>query len=867
MNALPLVLLSLVYAADPPAGEDRYAGNACVNCHREQAGRLNQIVLNWSESIHHENDVACQDCHGGDAALTRDQFTSDKEFEKAAHASFNPEFQFLRNRGSAGVDRAPKGAASYACRECHVWSTESQIGSPHGENEASTCLFTRFGGVSMSRERGVAYICAKCHSETTEKQLGSPHGNRGAPSCLFCHGNGSHAIKPATVDIIDPRPREEQGRCSLCHQPDTMNAVAHVRKTLEEADQRITVSNRQFEELDRLGYRNLGLGEMNAHVAKTRASLRQTQHGCNLREINELAKSIENVAKRTAYDYDLVRALNEARQRQTKIAIGVAALLLLLANMLLLYKRAFCLRDGEWSTRVPARRDMMPPCNDACPAGNNIQGFIAAAAKEEYDEALEILLETTPLPGVCGRVCPAPCMTACNRRLHDESTNIRELERYVADHGRWKSAARATRDQRIAVVGSGPAGLSATHHLVRLGYRVTLIERDEELGGVLRYGIPAYRLPHDVLDRDIGRILEHDVTVRTGEHVTREDLSRLSHEFDGVFVATGLQRPRSIDLHDATPDAVLQGVRFLEQARKSQANVEGKGIVVIGGGNVAIDVARTALRLSCASVGVFCLEKRGEMPALVEEVEEAADEGIEIHNGWGPGTLRRGSGHAAEIEFRRCVSVFDERGRFAPTFDDNERKSVGADTVILAVGQAADLSILPEGAEAREGHALFNLTGASIFVGGDLAAGAGTVTAAIGSGRRAALHIHRSITGEDLSADAPRLIATPDQIKMQEFAHAPRQRGLVLPPDVRRSGFAEVYAGLQDNGEVRPATVEAQRCFSCGVCNQCDRCVTYCPEGIVVRNGSGHLVDFDYCKGCGVCAAECPRGVIRMTDW
>jgi len=249
-------------------------------------------------------------------------------------------------------------------------------------------------------------------------------------------------------------------------------------------------------------------------------------------------------------------------------------------------------------------------------------------------------------------------------------TNIRELERYVGDHGRWRSPTRPTRHQRVAVIGSGPAGLSATHHLVRLGYRVTLFERDDELGGVLRSGIPAYRLPAEVLDRDISRILQYDVTVRTSEPVSREDLFRLSHQFDAVFVATGLQRARDIDLGDCRPGMVEQGIRFLERARKGDLDLRGKNSVVIGGGNVAIDVARTATRLSDATVQLFCLEPRSEMPALVDEIAEAEEEGTPINPRWGPVALRTDGRGTTTVEFRRCLAVFDGDGRFSPRFDD-----------------------------------------------------------------------------------------------------------------------------------------------------------------------------------------------------
>lgn len=879
---LVLLLMSGVTAevgaqpADAPADPDLYAGNACVICHRERGGRLAEIVdLEWAKSVHFENNVGCEHCHGGDASLTREQFSSEEEFKDASHDTFSAEYLFLRKRRDVDVDEGPQADASYACRECHTWTIERRLGNPHTGAEDPACPFKRQGGVNMSRERSVTYICATCHPKTTEKQLGSPHGSRGAPYCLFCHGGNGHAIPAATTDIIDPRPREQLGRCSLCHVPGNMNAIVHVRETLELTDERIKTAVEQFEELQRLGYRNLALGEMYAHLDDIRANLRQVQHGCNLREINELAKSVENIAKRVAYDHELIRALHDARRRQTRIALGVAGLLLALVGMLLLYKTVYGIPAVPGTTRSPYRRRLTPPCNDGCPAGNDVQGFIAASVKEDYDRALEILMETTPFPSVCGRVCPAPCMDVCTRRLLDESINIPELERYVGDHGRWKGATQATRRDRIAVVGSGPAGLSATYTLARLGYPVTLFERHDELGGVMRTGIPAYRLPCDVLDREIDRILEFDVSVQTGQLITRDDLLRMSHEFAGVFVASGLQHLRLLDLGDATWDGAGQGIHFLDQARNGKVDLEGKDVVVVGGGNVAIDVARTAVRLSGAAVRLYCLETRNEMPAHTEEIEEAAAEGVEINTAWGPAGILRDQGKPKGIEFRRCLAVFDEHGTFAPVYDEKDKMTVNADTVILALGCSPDLSILPEGSRVREGRALVlglapsAQVGAPIFVGGDFATSEGTVAAAIGSGRRAALHIHAALTGKDLFPPACEPVATPDQIMMHVFSPAPRERGRMLPPDVRRTDFAEVRIGLSDppgRTEHRPALTEAERCFSCGVCNQCDRCAIHCPQGAVIRDGDDYRVEYLYCQGCGTCATECPRGVIYMGE-
>ena len=321
------------------ATEEWYAGNNCVQCHRAEGGRLAEMVDDWAKSVHYENKVPCQDCHGGDASLTREEVATDEEFKKAAHLTFKAEFLYLRDRVELGMVR--EGGISFACGECHRGSVEKRLRDPHAGPGAPPCLFGRDGGVSQTRSRGIAYICASCHPRAAEKHLGSAHGSFGVPSCLFCHGEGSHAMPAAGIDIIDPRPREELGRCSPCHTPENMTVVAKIRELREETAEMIATSAAQFEDLQQMGYRNLALAEMHAHVDDIQTNLREVLHGSDFREIRELSRSIKHVAKYTAYDHELVQALHEARQRQTRIALGAAGLLLVLAVMLVLYNRVF----------------------------------------------------------------------------------------------------------------------------------------------------------------------------------------------------------------------------------------------------------------------------------------------------------------------------------------------------------------------------------------------------------------------------------------------------------------------------------------------------------------------------------------------
>lgn len=526
------------------------------------------------------------------------------------------------------------------------------------------------------------------------------------------------------------------------------------------------------------------------------------------------------------------------------------------------------IQTGSWATRQPARQQLTPPCNQGCPAANDVRSFVEAMGKDDATRALEILLETTPFPGVCGRVCPAPCMEACNRAVYDESINIREIERYAAEHGRRPEPKKPWREGRIAVIGSGPAGLSATYSLARLGYPVTVFEAGQELGGLLRTGIPGYRLPRDVLDEEIEYILRHGVSVQRACPIDRDKLLTMTREFAAVVIGTGLQEMRMLDLGVDGTGRVLQGIDFLDRVCRSEVSLQGEHIVVIGGGNTAVDAARSARRVGAQTVRIVYRRSRQEMPAITEEIAEALEEGIELDELVAPLELHLDGARPSLTCTRMELGAPDESGRPRPipSTSEDARFDLRCDRLILALGQSSDVSILPAGSEISEGGNVLGLSGAPVLACGDFATNDGTVCAAIGGGRRTALHVHRTLSGEDLFRTTDEPLASPDAITMHIFAHAPAEQGVMVPPQRRNWNFTEVRRGFVDRPEYRPAVAEAQRCFSCGVCNNCDRCVTFCPEGVMVRDGSGYRFDESYCKGCGVCAAECPRGVIYMSD-
>ena len=532
------------------------------------------------------------------------------------------------------------------------------------------------------------------------------------------------------------------------------------------------------------------------------------------------------------------------------------------------------IKTGQWATEQPHRQQMVPPCNHICPAGNNVQGFLNALANEEVDEALEILLRTSPFPSVCGRACPAPCMQNCNRIELDGAVNVRQLERYAGDNGKVTVKPSAERDEKIAIIGSGPAGLTAAWHLARLGYRVKVFESGPEVGGLLRTGIPEFRLPDDVVSNEINRILSLGVEVETNHPIDRQSILDLARDNDAVLVATGQQDQRDLQLGMDRVEAVVQGIDFLDRVHRNKVRVDGEDVIVIGGGNTAIDAARSALRLGAASVRVVYRRTRAEMPAISEEIDESLEEGIAIDYLTQPMALHEDPTDGVRRHYRlTCrrmkLGEADESGRRSPREIADSDFDVACHRIILALGQSPDLSVFPEGTEVREGAQLLGLLETPVFAVGDLATREGTVAGAIGSGRRSAVQIHNVLSGEQIEmtrhADAQRdvdvwrdEVIRADAMKLHLFERQAVAAGESLPAEQRRSTFDEIHMGLEN-------TAEASRCLSCGVCNECDLCITYCPEGMLKRVGHRFEFDYSYCKGCGVCAAECPRNVIVMS--
>lgn len=521
------------------------------------------------------------------------------------------------------------------------------------------------------------------------------------------------------------------------------------------------------------------------------------------------------------------------------------------------------LKTGSWRTQSPLYRTLHAPCHVACPAGNDIASFLHELKQGGVEQAAQVLAKTQPLPSVCGRVCPAPCMTSCNRATHDGPVNIRGLERWVGDHSaeRLLDVETGPSPQKMAIVGGGPAGLAAAFALVRAGHNVTIHESLPKLGGLLRSAIPSYRLPEDALDRDIRRIMQLGLNVRFGELLAVRRVEELRATYDAVVVATGQARPTALDCAGADLPGVEQGLEFLRRV-KVEGGVKISGaVIVIGGGNTALDCARTAVRCGATKVSIVYRRGREEMPAIEEEIEETLAEGVELILHRQPVRFQ-GNDRVTGIEFAEVkLGPPDGSGRKRPVITDR-LSTIPCDHVLLAAGQYSDPEIFPSQWTIGEGRAYLCNQPINVWLAGDLTTGAGTVAHAVGHGKKVADDIldsfaDRPMADSQVCTPVPN-VASAEDIRLSHFPLTDPHQDRHLPVASRISAFHEVNMGLADE-------LEAQRCFSCGRCTQCDTCLTYCPEGIISRNAGGYVINEEYCKGCGICAWECPRNCMQMT--
>lgn len=526
-------------------------------------------------------------------------------------------------------------------------------------------------------------------------------------------------------------------------------------------------------------------------------------------------------------------------------------------------------------------RRLYPPCRAKCPVHIDVPGYLTAIAEGRYTEALEIVLERNPLPSVCGRVCLRPCEEGCRRCQLDEPVAICQLKRAAADLGAYPLATRARpRPESVAVVGGGPAGLTVAHDLAQRGFAVTIYEEKPRLGGMLRYGIPAYRLPDAALDNDIGFILSHGVKVEPGIRVGRDiSIEDLRKAHDVVVVTAGLQGSRALPIPGSDLMRALTALPFLEAARRGDKLDLGRRVVVVGGGNVAMDVARTARRMGLPEVHVVCLESEDEMPASEEEVHDAVTEGVKVHCSWGPReVLGEDESGVCGLAVTRCTSVFDEEKRFSPTFDESVVERFEADTVIFATGQSADVADLgveltPRGAITVDPVTLkTGLEG--VYAAGDVVSGPTKIIDAIAAGRRVAACVVRDLTGDakplaELDEQNIILGEVPESMRSKIETRKRIQMEKLEFYDAVKC-FDEVELGYTEY----EATREAQRCLGCTTgatvsrekCSACLTCVRVCPHGAPgVKVGGFLYFDAELCHACGACASQCPAQAISLT--
>ena len=522
-------------------------------------------------------------------------------------------------------------------------------------------------------------------------------------------------------------------------------------------------------------------------------------------------------------------------------------------------------QTGAWRTERPRYVRRLPPCNDACPAGEDIQRWLYEAEDggDGYERAWRALVRENPFPAVMGRVCFHPCETACNRCHLDEAVGINSVERFLGDEAirlGWELPAPGpSSGRRVLVIGAGPCGLSAAYHLALRGHHVTVRDGAEEPGGMLRYGIPAYRLPRDVLAAEIDRILALGVELRAGEPVSDLEAERREGGFDAVLLAVGAQLAQKTEIPGGTAAHMIDAVTMLHEVAGGEEPQLGRRVVVYGGGDTALDAARSARRLTGSEPLIVYRRTKERMPAHPEELAQAEEEGIAFR--W-LSTIAAVEDGALRIERMRL----DEDGNPQPT---GEFEELDADTVILALGQSPDMSFLggleeirlEDGTVAVDAHSMTAEPG--VFAGGDMTPGERMAAVAIGHGRRAARHVDGWLRRIETDEPPRGELVQFEDLNVWYFSDAPRSQRPELEAVRRQSNFEEVVKGL--DGET--ALYEARRCLSCGNCFSCDNCYGVCPDNAVLKPGppgEPYAIDLDYCKGCGICAKECPCGAIEM---
>ena len=528
-------------------------------------------------------------------------------------------------------------------------------------------------------------------------------------------------------------------------------------------------------------------------------------------------------------------------------------------------KESITARDHRWTEKNwntdyrENRQDVAPegtsPCKTQCPDHIAVQGYIKLAAQGKYEDALALIKKENPFPAVCGRICPHKCEDECTRGKIDEPVAIDEIKKFIADKEldgsiRYIPQKRYNLGNKVAIVGAGPAGLACAYYLAIDGYAVTVFEKQPKLGGMLTLGIPSFRLEKEVIDVEIEVLREMGVTFKTGVEVGKDiTLDQLRSEgFEAFYLAIGAQGGRALGVEGEDAQGVISGVEFLRNVNLgNKADLTGN-VVVVGGGNVAIDVARTATRQGAASVNLFCLESRAEMPALDDEIEEAQNDAVVFNNSWGPKRIVTENDKVTGVEFRRCVSVFDDQHRFSPKYDDNETIIVPADTVLLSIGQSIEWGNMLDGSKVSLGRGntaqadslTWQTAQPDVFVGGDCATGPKFAINAIAEGKEGAISIHRFVQpGQSLTLGRDRReyhAFDKDNVQLDGYDNIPRQRPL------HNESAKGTFKDDRETFTEEQLKKETERCLGCGAVQ----------------------VDSYMCIGCGMCTTKCKFDAIHL---
>ena len=516
---------------------------------------------------------------------------------------------------------------------------------------------------------------------------------------------------------------------------------------------------------------------------------------------------------------------------------------------------------GSWRVEKPEYVHRMPPCNNACPAGENIQNWLYIAEDGSYENAWHALIQENPFPAIMGRVCYHPCQDVCNRSFLDEAVGINSVERFLGDHAiekGWKIPAPDVESGfKVLIIGAGPAGLSAAYHLRRLGHDVTVRDATHAPGGMMRYGIPKYRLPREILDAEINRIKEMGIRFEMNTRVDDVHVA-MDEGFDAVFLAIGAQLSKRAYIPASEAARIMDAIKVLHDVEEGNQPLLGRKVVVYGGGNTAMDVARTAKRLGAEEAVIVYRRTRDKAPANDLEITEALEEGILVK--W-LSTVN----HVGQHELRIEKMELDEKGFPQPT---GEFETLEADSLILALGQEVDFSLLGNSADldvvdgTMTVDATMMTSHPGIFAGGDMVPADRTVTTGVGHGKKAARNIDAWLRKSTYENTKNTDLVTYQQLNSWYYTDAPHVVRERLEASRRAKDFSEVVKGLDESN----ALYEARRCMSCGNCFECDNCFGVCPDNAIIKlgPGKGFEINLDYCKGCGICVSECPSSSIVM---